>query len=145
MSPTERFARLCKLNPKTGCVEWIGCFTSRGYGCFAFGGRGKNTLAHRWAAEFLGGMAVSKGTHIHHACENPKCVNPAHLTVVTPLQHAAEHSIEVCKNGHPLSGEHLTVRSDGRRRCRTCNTENSRRTRERVKGAPLRSWARRAA
>lgn len=145
LEPIERFARLCKKNETTGCIEWTGCLISTGYGCFGFGGKGKTVLAHRWAAEYIGGLAVSPGTHVHHACENKRCVNPEHLSIVSPLQHAAEHASEFCKYGHLLQGEHLFVRKDGKRRCRTCNRNAARAFREQQKGAPLRSWSRRAA
>ena len=34
-----------------------------------------------------------------------------------------------CKNGHPLSGEHLYVLPDGRRQCRTCSRNRKRQRR----------------
>jgi hypothetical protein len=78
--PAERFARLHATGP--ACWLWQGCTTSRGYGCFAFGGKGKTVLAHRFAYESAKGP-IPPGLTVDHLCENRLCVNPAHLEAVT--------------------------------------------------------------
>jgi len=30
--------------------------------------------------------------HVHHACENTRCVNPDHLEVRAPVKHIRDHS-----------------------------------------------------
>ena len=35
---------------------------------------------------------VPKGTHVHHKCEQPDCVNPDHLEPVTPAEHRQRHA-----------------------------------------------------
>lgn len=41
--------------------------------------------------------------HVHHLCKNKRCVNPEHLIIVTPQEHAelAERkALTHCKKGH---------------------------------------------
>lgn len=61
----------------TGCWEWIGtCWEDRGgYGAYLVDG--KRIRAHRFSA-MIHGMDMSKPI-VRHLCNNPKCVNPAHL------------------------------------------------------------------
>lgn len=31
--------------------------------------------------------------HVHHECQCPGCINPAHLLALTPAEHAARHRV----------------------------------------------------
>ena len=64
----------------TGCVNWTGALMSTGYGQFSF--RGRKYLAHRVAYEFAKGQ-IPDGLVVMHACDNPRCCNPEHLSVGT--------------------------------------------------------------
>lgn len=46
--------------------------------------------AHRFVYETLVGP-VPDGHHLHHECQHPGCVNPAHLIPLTPREHSARH------------------------------------------------------
>jgi hypothetical protein len=46
--------------------------------------------AHRWFYETLVGP-IPEGHHLHHECGTPACVNPEHLTPLTPAEHVLEH------------------------------------------------------
>lgn len=47
--------------------------------------------AHRFAYETLRGP-IPAGHVLHHRCEHPGCVNPAHLVALTPSDHSTEHA-----------------------------------------------------
>ena len=73
-----------------GCWNWLGTIDSEGYGRYHIG-NARNRLAHRIVyMEYLNIQKIEldiKHKHIHHICENKKCVNPQHLQVLTPSDH----------------------------------------------------------
>lgn len=70
----------------TGCWNWTGSYYST-TGRPHWDGK----LAYRRVYEERVGP-IADGNHIHHACQNIKCVNPAHLESLTPTEHKARHA-----------------------------------------------------
>ncbi len=73
------------------CWPWKGAITSHGYGCFNLGPRGTVRIvgAHKAAYLFAKGEVPAR-MEIMHACDNPKCCNPAHLSLGTRQDNTAD-------------------------------------------------------
>lgn len=65
-----------------GCWIWHGDTINTGYGRLRY--RHREQLAHRISWELAHGQPVPKGMWVFHACDNPLCVNPAHLYIARP-------------------------------------------------------------
>jgi DNA-binding transcriptional regulator YiaG len=61
------------------CLEWQAARNAAGYGVFRRDGR--NVLAHRMAFMLHHGKELPKGAVVMHSCDNPSCVNHAHLAL----------------------------------------------------------------
>ena len=68
------------LNPETGCHEWkYGRNRNSGHGIITPRGEITDRLAHRVSWILHNGRPIPEGKTINHRCDNPPCINPAHL------------------------------------------------------------------
>ena len=89
-APHVRFWRGVDRQGPDDCWPYI-AGPSRGvYGRFQAGGKGSpGLLAHRYSYELANGP-IPAGQIVMHACDNPRCVNPAHLSLGTHKQNTAD-------------------------------------------------------
>lgn len=130
------------------CVEYPGAKNAYGYGVLPKPVSGSR-LAHRAAlAEYLGRPVEG---FVLHSCDNPPCINPAHLREGNQAENVldAVHRGRAkggrreqthCVNGHELSPDNVstyvrksTHKTFDARRCMECRREANKRQAEKRK------------
>lgn len=128
ISPVVRFmSKVVKV--ESGCWEWeAGINNVTSYAVFYFNGR--QIMAHRFSYMVFNDRLIPK-MEIDHLCRNRRCVNPCHLEQVTQKENllrgegigAINSKKELCKRGHPLSGDNIRINARGSRVCKACHQE----------------------
>lgn len=77
-----------RIKRENDCLIWQGSVNDKGYGTVRF--EGPVHYAHRVAFRLSHGYWP--GEHVLHSCDNPLCVNPAHLRSGTHQENMAECS-----------------------------------------------------
>jgi hypothetical protein len=140
MTLRERFDAKWLPEPNTGCWLWTASTNNGGYGFIGVNRRVQ--MAHRVGYELYRGP-IPDGMTLDHLCRVTCCVNPCHMEPVSMRANILRgHGVAGkfarrthCKNGHELSGDNVSSRSDSRARvCVTCHLEGARRSYERRKG-----------
>lgn len=105
----ERFWSKVKRAGVDECWEWQASRRRRGYG--QIGARGRTSAAaHRVAWELTHGP-IPDGLWVLHRCDNPPCVNPAHLFLGTAQDNVADMNAKGRANhvrGERARGARLT-------------------------------------
>ena len=82
------------------CWEWQRQRNRSGYGMFRNPSLGRSILAHRFSWELANGPILD-GLFVCHSCDNPPCVNPAHLFLGTAL----DNNRDMRRKGRERNGE----------------------------------------
>lgn len=113
------------FGPKGECWRWTAALQEGGYGKMQFAG--KTDLAHRISFRLAYGE-IPSGALVRHSCDNPACVNPAHLSIGSALDNAQDalsrnrnHNQKKthCMHGHEFD-EANTRWHGGHRQCIRC-------------------------
>jgi hypothetical protein len=118
----------------TPCHVWMGAKAGNGYGRISLHGR--LVGAHRVA--WMISQGARPAMHVLHKCDNPLCVNPAHLYEGTDADntrdmisrgrrartnldsvYASRRAMTHCKRGHEFTDENMR-RYNGCRSCLAC-------------------------
>lgn len=128
------------VDDATGCHDWPGSTSKKGYGKVYRGGR--NWMAHVWYWTQRNGP-VPAGLQLDHKCRNRRCCNPDHLEPVTNLENQLRgmapnmiaHRENRCRRGHDLTPDNIYSNKNGGRTCRTCALAAAKRRYDRQKAA----------
>lgn len=83
----KRYKDFLRLDPATGCLEWVGYTDPMGYGKIRYGGEAGYVHRYVWEQEV---GPITEGLLLRHSCDNTKCANVEHLSEGTHLDNAED-------------------------------------------------------
>lgn len=101
-TPEQRFWKYVEKKGSDECWNWVGSKNKKEYGLLyvQIGVKGKMVLSHRFSYKLHKGK-IPEGVLVCHSCDNPACVNPAHLWIGTNRENLQDRN----KKGRVASGE----------------------------------------
>ena len=133
--PSRFWSKVDRRGPDE-CWPWKGALIPNGYGSLGtveVDGRVRTQVgAHRVSFFIANGYWPRM---VRHTCDNPPCVNPAHLLSGDAKSNAQDmldrgrcdaQQRTHCPQGHPYSDENTLVTRHGHRQCRECGRQNAR-------------------
>jgi hypothetical protein len=121
------------------CWPWKAGKIPKGYGVLVY--QQRHRLATQVSWELTHGKPFPADMMCLHSCDNPPCVNPAHLRPGTKRDNRldvkerghhyvprarSQDQIAHCKNGHRFESGSYRVRPDGYRNCIVCERDRRR-------------------
>lgn len=94
------------------CWLWMGA-KSKGYGRYRIVRGANSRRCHRVSWELAHGP-IPPGMVVMHSCDNPSCVNPAHLSLGTQRDNVHD---AIAKGRHKIPSEALAMAKGTRRLC----------------------------
>lgn len=100
------------LVDENGCWNWTGSKNKQGYGSIGIGsrrtGERKTVKTHRLSYSLFVGN-IPEGYDICHKCDNPSCINPAHLFAGTVRDNMADMDSKG-RRGYSYSEDHPSAK-----------------------------------
>jgi hypothetical protein len=122
----DRFIVRVNKDTESGCWEWTGP-TRRNYGHFLRWIDEKRTMGkvHRFSYEYFNNVSREsmKGLFVCHTCDNPICVNPAHLFLGTALDNNRD-KVKKGRAGFGRNKNHVWLSKDIAMQIRKTKKEN---------------------